>query len=657
MLFRSDSPDVALKRAEVYLNLNSPGKALEIIEMTSTFSDNATEASRLWIGGQAYRALGDLSKSVLWFTQAAKFIDNKSESKKRFKAEPDLENVWQDVWLKMYWSYNANHTISKGSQKAALDQILEIGQAVWGNSFWEKVNSIVNPMDSEVQLPSSMPQKTIQPGPDDLPLPPFISRADTEVIAQALAAASLEKFDEAYGYLGSISQESVRFFWNSILIFLETGNTPSNLSLFTQGNYLKANAFWDGNMLAPYSTSRAQWLLGNPDSGPWTQFRNNLLSMPVDEANKAINNELGSMLISDQTAALLKNFKLAYSLSSGDFIYTARTWNEIEKRDLPITLQLAGLLLFKDDLNNILPLKPAESFRLSPILTALSGAAGQDESTMTEAPFWIVATPDQLKTLSQRDWPMDKLLLMAYMQQQFDKKPSIELAKRSAFLFGDSSYGIKSVLYLADESVRAKKLQIGAFYLNLIDATALPVYLKVTWLDIKTRLELDSARQATALKTYKEMVATGEPIPVMTRLRMALLFQQRRDFDAAKKELLTMWDARASLTTTLQAEILFWLGEGEQAVNNKNKALDYYLQLAWQYPQENIWALTAMYRASLIYEKQGKYDTAKRLLNTVVRRADRKEQREAAKARIAAIDKKMGKTTTSQSMSTLVYPF
>ena len=512
-------------------------------------------------------------------------------------------------------------------------------------------------MDSLITSPSPVSQNTIELGPDGLPLPPFISRTDTETIARALAAASLEKFSEAYDHVSSISQEPVRFFWTAVLIFLETGNTPSNLNIFTQDNYLKPHAFWAGNMLAPYSTSRVQWLLGNPDSGPWTQFRNNLLAMPVDEANKAIDNELGSMLISDQTAALLNNFKLAYSLSNGDFIHTASTWNKIEKRNLPITLQLAGLLLFKDNLNNILPLKPAESFKLYPILTALSGAAGQDGTTKTEAPFWTVATPNQLKKLSQRDWPMDKLLLMAYMQQQFDKKPSTELAKRSAFLFDDSSYGIKSVLYLADESVRAKKLQIGAFYLNMVDATALPASLKVIWLDIKTRLELDSARQATALKTYKEMIATGEPIPVMTRLRMALLFQQRRDFEAAKKELLAMWDMRASLTTTLQAETLFWLGEGEQAVKNTNKALDYYLQLAWQYPQENIWALTAMYRASLIYEKQGKYDTAKRLLNTVVRNADRKAQREAAKARIAAIDKKMGKPSGSKQASTLVYPF
>jgi TolA-binding protein len=177
------------------------------------------------------------------------------------------------------------------------------------------------------------------------------------------------------------------------------------------------------------------------------------------------------------------------------------------------------------------------------------------------------------------------------------------------------------------------------------------------WHDVKLRLELESGREDAALETYRQMAASSEAIPVMTRLRMALLFQQKRDFVAARDQLLAIWASRDTITTTLQAETLFWLGEGEQGMQNTDKALDYYLQLAWKYPQENIWALTAMYRASLIYEKQGKYDTAKRLLNTVVSRADRKEQREAAKARIDAIDKKMGKGGQATSGGTLVYPF
>lgn len=176
------------------------------------------------------------------------------------------------------------------------------------------------------------------------------------------------------------------------------------------------------------------------------------------------------------------------------------------------------------------------------------------------------------------------------------------------------------------------------------------------WLDVKVRLELDSNRNEAAMKTFQEMTSSEVKVPVMTRLRIALLYQQKRNFDAAREQLLAMWDDRANLTTTLQAETLFWLGEGEQAVRNSEKALDYYLRLAWQYPQENIWALTAMYRASLIYEKRGKYETAKRFLGTVIKRADTKEQREAAKARIAAIDKKTG-NSKSNKQSVLIYPF
>ncbi len=651
-----DSPEAILKRAEVYLNLNSPKQTLEIIEMTPSFEDNATEAQRLWLGGQAHRALGDLSKSVLWFSQAASSITNKSDRKRMFKAEPDLENMWMDVWLKLYWSYVANHTVSKESQLDALNRIREIGESVWGDSYWEKANAVINPSalpPAEKQTPPPAPEL----GPDGLPLPPFITNADTELIVKAMALISLEKLNDAMFVVSSIQQDAVRFFWISVLEFIQFGEQPSSLTTLTDGNYLKANAFWEGNLLAPYSASRSAWVLGNPDSVPWTKFRNNLLAMPVDEAGKAIDNELGSMLISEETAGLLNNLKLALSMANGDFINSANTWNKIEIKELPLALQLAGVLLFKEDFNKVLPEKPAQAFTVYPIFVALSGAAGHDLTESNEAPFWISAPQNKLKNLSQRDYPMDKLLLLAYWQQQFAKKQTMELAKRSAFLFNDTSFGIDSLLYLADQSVRAKKLQLGAFYLNRLSLDALNPTHAMAWLDVKTRLELDSGQIDTALKTFKQMTESDIEIPVMTRLRMALIYQQRRDFDAAREQLLVMWENRATMTTTLQAETLFWLGEGEQALRKSDKALNYYLHLAWQYPQENIWALTAMYRASLIYEKLGKYDTAKRLLKTVIKRADRKEQREAAKARIAAIDKKMGKQKSSKKNSVLVYPF
>ncbi|XXJ19673.1 tetratricopeptide repeat protein [Desulfovibrio caledoniensis] len=643
----SDTPEAVLKRAQVYLNLNSPDKTLEIIEMTPAF-EGKNEAERLWLGGQAHRALGDLTKAVLWYTQATKYLSD-GEIRARFKREPALESIWHDVWLKMYWSYLANHTLSRDSQKEALDMILGVGRKVWDNEFWNKVNFIMNPEQLSAGNPSGM-----KSGDTTAPVASLVQPTDTQLIAHAMASVSLEKFEEAAGFVTQISNETVRTFWSSILDFLSSGNTPENLEVFINGNYLKAHAFWAGNVLAPYSKSRSEWFLGNPDSAAWTKFRNNILTMTPEEAEKAIDNELGSMLISEQTATLLRNFKLALSLSGGNEHVSATTWNSIDKKTLPICLRLAGMLSFKESLNNVLPEKPAQAFALYPVLAALSGAAGENANPETEAPFWTAAPSDKLKNLSA-DNPLDRLLLLAYWQQRFAAKPSAELAKRAAYLFDDSSFGIRSLIYLADDAVRAKDLQLGAFYLNRIDEPALPPELRTAWLDIKTRLELDAGHQGQALETYQEMAKTGEPVPVMTRLRMALLYQQRREYETAQKELLAMWDARATMTTALQAETLFWLGEGEQAMRNPDKALDYYLKLAWQYPQENIWCLTAMYRASLIYEKRGKYETAKRLLGTVVRNASRKEQRVAAQARIEAIDKKMGEK--DEDKSTLVYPF
>lgn len=646
-----DSPETILKRAEVYLNLNSPQKALELIEMTPAFNDPNPEAKRLWMGGKAQRALGELSKAVLWFTQAGTYMDD-ATIRRQFKAEPGLETIWQDVWLKMYWSYSSNYTLSRDSQKSALDQVMVTGRKIWQTPFWNTANSLLNPtpVDSLAETPQTDSTQ------EAIVTQPVVTNQDTLLIAKSMALVSLEKFSEAQDAISGISSSPARFFWASIVTFVENGNLPNDLDVFLEGNYLKANAFWAGNMLAAHTISQSQWYLGNPNSGPWTQFRNNILTMPFADAIKAIDNELGSMLISEQTACLLTNFKLALSLSNGEFVASSTIWNNSNKKNLPLTLRLAGLLAFKESLKNVLPNKPAEAYRLYPILSALSGAAGRDILKRTAAPFWTVASPSQLRQLAKQDYPLDRLMLLAYWQQVFQKSPSVALAKRAAFLFNDSSFGLRSLIYLADDAVHAKKLQLGAFYLNRIDASALPPELKASWLDIKTRLELDSGRQATALKTYEKMVATQEPIPVMTRLRMALLHQQRREYKSAQKELLTMWDQRATMTTALQAETLFWLGEGEHAMHNTDKALDYYLKLAWMYPQENIWCLTAMYRASLIYEKRGKYQTAKKLLGTVVRNASRKEQREAAKARIDAIDKKMGKKKKG-SRSTLVYPF
>lgn len=330
-----DTPETILKRAQVYLNLNSPKQALEIIEMSTAFEDNATEAQRLFLGGKAHRALGDLSKSVLWFTQSAKFIHDPGVLRRNFRQEPEMETVWADVWTEMYWSYLSNYTLSRDAQLDALNQILTVGRTVWNDEFWEKATAVLNPVVDNATQAAFLQAPAVNLGPDGLPLPPFVSKSDEEAIVSSMAMVSLEKFEEARVLINTIAQPPVREFWLMVVNFLETGAEPAEISVFLNGNYLKAYAFWAGNVLAPYSGSRASWLLGNPDSAPWKKFRNKLLSMPLADANKAIDNELGSMLISEDTATLLNSFKLALSLSDGDFSNSTTTWNKIDKRGLP----------------------------------------------------------------------------------------------------------------------------------------------------------------------------------------------------------------------------------------------------------------------------------------------------------------------------------
>ena len=72
----------------------------------------------------------------------------------------------------------------------------------------------------------------------------------------------------------------------------------------------------------------------------------------------------------------------------------------------------------------------------------------------------------------------------------------------------------------------------------------------------------------------------------------------------------------------------------------RSEALETYLRLGWKYPKENMWAVTALYRAGLIYEQQGKSAAAKKLYQTVLENSGRESQKKAAKQRIKAIESK-----------------
>ncbi|CCH47689.1 tetratricopeptide repeat protein [Pseudodesulfovibrio piezophilus] len=640
------SPVSILQRAKTYLNLKSPEKALDLINTLPTLSDNATEFERLWTGGQANRALGRLPQSVLWYSQAASYVQNKQELIKYFK-DAKLATTWGDVWLKLYWAYLSNYTISRSSQEKVLSQIAQIGSDIWGTDFWKLAQSVVS---KKIKNSSLLGKTSAKESTVTL----TITQEDKLAISQAMALLSLEKVNDSKEKIQTISNSPLRSFWVSFIDYVAQGQVPKGLSTFQDGGFIKASAFWEGNILAPFVHNKNNWFLGNSNSATWTQFRNKVLVMSLEDAQKTIDNELGSMLLSTETRILLRHFKLALLLATGTGPLDPSLLDGVVQNQLPLTLQLADMRLLKKDFTESYPQDSLQNLQTAPLLFALSQAAGELDHSDEEAPFWISSQDEKLEILANKIYPLDRLLTLANWKAQFKKKPTSELAKRGAFLFEKTTFGTQCLLYLTHQSLQAKDLQLAAFYLNKINHTELPTSQRIDWLNAKATLEFDSGRNEAALETFNQMDKLNAPLPAMIRLRVALLYQQQRDFSSAKKQLLVIQTENKDLSTELKAEILFWLGEGEQAVKHTESALKYYLTLAWKYPQENIWALTAMYRASLIYEKRGNYPTAKRLLTTVVKNAGRKSQREAAKARIDAINNKMGPPNKTQDFQ---FPF
>jgi len=74
----------------------------------------------------------------------------------------------------------------------------------------------------------------------------------------------------------------------------------------------------------------------------------------------------------------------------------------------------------------------------------------------------------------------------------------------------------------------------------------------------------------------------------------------------------------------------------------QQKAKDYYFRLAWKYPQENMWAVTALHRAALICKRQGQLFTAKSILKAVKEKAGQEGQKQQAEEVLAEIEEKLG---------------
>lgn len=637
-----DTPELILKRAETAFNLGRYSACLETLQSTPAFTDKNQEITRLWLGGKCQRALGDPVKGVIWFSQAARLMDQDAMASS-FKKDSHLKSIWFDVWRSLYWGYRVTPESARESRKMLLEQTFGQAEQVWPKTYF-----VIN---SKSKLGSLNSTSEITPVVSNSTA---VNDDDRQAIAQSLAAASIGEWEKSGRALDSLSNSTVQTFWKSVNQNLESGKYPESAAIFNEENLIRPFSFFEAGVLEPAAVSPTLWQLGAPTSPAWNVFRKKIMEMKPQEALETIDRETGSLLLSSELVNALQNYRLAFAFLTGDMDLAKNVLKRLDKDTLPMSLRLASGIAFKLPLSRVLSSADYGKNEHLFIISGLSEAAGIEYFSEMDTPFWESVSSKQLNHAINAN-PLDRLLVYADLAKQAQKEQNTKIARRCAFLFPKSKLGAESFIYLADQAARSRDFKLSAYYLKRVDQDKFGPELRLKWLSAAVAYDLAVGKDDKAMKAYNEILDSGGTLPAEKELKLALMIQQKGDLKKAQAILERIWSGRDQLENDeLRAEVLFWIAEGEHAMGKKEEALKHYLELAWEFPEQNIWAVTAMYRASMIYEHKGQFETAKRFLKTVIKRADRKAQKEAAKARLNAIDNKLAKVGAGKEVS---FPF
>lgn len=641
----AETPENRLQRARIAMQGAQPMQAVQILEQALPFQDNTLEKQRLWLGGQAHRALGDASRAVLWFSQAARLMDARL-IREAFNTEPGLDLLWTDVWRKLFWDYIGNGTVSREGQALFLGTTLSQAETAWGQTpFWQA---------ARLALDHSNANQADAAGT-------FPSPSDRCRIARYLAGLALDRPDADLALAG-LSSEPLRLFWRACAAALDhpvpkagpDAALSAALAVLDRDAYFRAGAFLRDALtrhrLLDFADNRR--LEGGR---AFTLFRGNLLVLPPEEAYRYFQQGREAIFMeSGEPPAQTPALRFALAILAGDNAGARELWPSLDRSLLPPSLVLAGTILSDESAQAQTPIGPLPSPGMRHLVIALAEAGG---STLPgQAPFWTQAAPDQLAGLATRRWPLDPHLLLAHWTRQWSVQPSPELARRVAFLFPDAGLGVDCALYLARAAMGDNQLSLAEYYLDLVPEALSDPTLENRRLETLAEWQLAKKDMDGALASYQQLLARTPELSDTTRLKIAFLLQRKGHLKQGNAQLQQLWTRHETMPPAMQAEILFYMAEGTKAMGEDDTALDYYLSLAWQYPQETMWALTAMYRAASIYTERGQYEPARNLLRTVAKNAVTDKQRATAQARLEEVEAQLAKPTDLGS-GAVPYPF
>ena len=612
---QSPSPKNILARAATLVRLNKPQQVLDLL--IQPFTDADQEKQRLVLRARSQRLLGMYEECVFtWLTLTRTVPQNIYLP--ILTREPRLDLLFEDIWKQWFWEsfFTKNPQIHE-SRRPLMNQMLTLGNQTWpANVFWKKIQSVY--AQAQVSLPS-----TDSFLPVDLP----ISEEQTR-IGKALAYWSLGFWNQGDLLLAGLTNKQLALFWRTmggLLGYPEGTTSDHSPAKYRTGAPGTDQAFFA--LFSPAIRSASTWLLTPPDAPSWPSFTDRLKNVPPDQALAMIDQEQGSTFLSSKVQHGLAVCRFALALQRDDLQDLKQSWTELTAGDEhpPLLLDLAYMILGGH------PSMPFD-FQEAAMLTYLGRAAGINASHHILAPFW-----DTIDATGQ-DYPLDYLRTYVSLAKKMETAPDLSSSLHLAFLFPNSPAAQKALLFLARKTNTDGNKKLAWTYLQKIQTKDLDQDDRIEFLLAKAGMEMELGYEDAALRDYGTLMQENPGrVPLQKQLKLALLGQQKRKWTWAQGILETLWDKRALVEEPIRAEILFWLGEGAQSQGKLEEALGYYLRLAWSYPKQNIWAVTAMYRAGLIYEKRGAFTTAKNLYSSVLKHSDRASQKKAAKARIASV--------------------
>jgi len=649
---QSSTPKTVLKRAKLLLRLDRPDDALGLLDAAGGFEDAGLEAERMWIKARAYRLQEKPVEALIQYSRAAESMmpDARLET---MRSEPDLEAFWKAVWKKWYWDrFTGTHLLANQGQQQLILRAAEQAGAAWPDDpFWGYAADI---MRASLERSS---QEADQ-GEASMRLLDLESETASR-LATSLAAASIGSLQAAEQVLQPVAPSSLALLWLDLLDRLYTRDGQAGSLRVAEAEQIrrsmKLTAFREWALPAMQSLPQETWRIREPKAASWEAFRKKLLAQDPDKALASLEKELESTLLGQDLKRVLAQYSLAFALLADRFERARGIWSDLDQEQLPLSLRICGLLLGYGRVAEVAG-SSEESADTRRVLAFVSEILGPSDfwASHLVAPFWIEpGDEDRLREL-ERKYPLDRLLSYSLDRRAWSRNQTEALAKRAALLYPESSLRNDGLFFLARQAHQRGAINQAWQYVQEMDPDMLGSESRADYLLAKAGLLMEMGRESKSLAAYKQILSLApEKLPLEKKLRLALMAQRHGEWDWAQSILQELWAQRESLSTALRAEVMFWMAEGAQKRGNDQKALEKYLKLAWEYPQEHIWAVTALYRSALIYEQQGRLQAARRLLEKVMQRADRESQKKAAQDRIEAIERKMDQGASAPELQYL----